>query len=252
MATKRTYRHSPVVEALCEVYCADLEWDSTVPGRLYNMLRDDFPNKQSLENLEAQISFSAADEPSVGMRRLAPIIQFSSSKGDRIIQIGQSHFVVNQLRPYVQFEKWQPTIYTTLEKYRELTKPKKIERIGLRYINRINIVGDDIQLKDYFTFYPQLPQTVVHKTKEFLTQIAVHDLMPGHTMLITLGTANSRNSGEYSFILDIYDRITGVRDLLEKDRLKEEIAAGHANIIDTFEGSITDMLRAIFDGEGRQ
>ena len=248
MALRRKYRRSPIVEALCELYFEGSEWDDTVPGQFYDQIKAQFPIKRQREIQEAHVMLSTAGEASAGVKRLPPWMQFVASDESRFIQIGQDVLVVNQLRPYPHFEDWEPLIYSSLETYRALAKPKGIARLGLRYINRVVIPHTQILMEDYFTVYPQLPKAMGDMHGRFMIRVDLPSRQGEHGVLITFGSAPAEKPNEIAHLLDLYD-IFKPEQPLTFDAVKAQVTIAHENIEAAFEGSITDKLRTLFEVE---
>lgn len=245
---ERTYLHPPVVEALCEIYFAESAWDDTAPGAFYERVRTDFPRKQRREIQEAQISMGP-DTASAGVQRLPPWMQFLTEEGSLMIQVAENLVVVNQLVPYRHFEEWEQIIYRALAVYSEVAVPKSIARTGMRYINRIEIPGKVISMEDYFTIYPQLPQSLGNAHGPFLVRVEVPQAEQGHTVLISFGNSDppQATEGSQAFMLDLYDRNARPIEANEA-ALKREVQIAHDNVVMAFEDSITNKLRDLLGG----
>ena len=246
MIPNRRYRKPPVIEALCEIFFAESTWDDTVPGSFYERIKDDFPKKQKRTIQEAQISFGP-EQAVAGVRQLPPWMQFISEEKHRMIQVAQDLLVINQLRPYPHFEEWEPEIYSAFGIYKELANPKKVTRLGLRYINRIVIPEERVRMEDYFTIYPNLPARLGDTHGSFLVRVEVPQT-EGHAVLITFGTAPPSGQNQHPFMLDLYD-ILHINGPVDENTLKQQIGCAHDNIVVAFEDSITDTLRALFEPE---
>jgi len=135
----RKYEYPPVIEALCEIFFVESEWDETVPGRFYDLVKTDFPIKRQIEVQSAEMEFNRGARVTAGVQTRVPRMQFVSKENDRILQIDKDLLVVNQLRPYPRFRDWRPEIGKALSNYRGLTGTRIISHISLRYINRIEI-----------------------------------------------------------------------------------------------------------------
>ena len=243
----KRYRKPPVVEALCEIYFADSAWDETVPGAFYERMKDAFPKKRQREIQQAEIALGR-NEMKAGVQRLPPWMQFVSDEKHRMIQIAEDLLVVNQLHPYPHFEEWEPEVVRALSIYRELAQPRKVARLGLRYINRVVIPEERVQMGDYFTIYPNLPPRLGDTHGSFLVRVEVPQLERGQSVLITFGTAPSPDPDRVNqaFMLDFYDILQLNKSLDEID-LKKEIRRAHNNVVVSFEDSITDRLRSLFE-----
>ncbi len=182
------------------------------------------------------------------MRQLPSWMQFISDEKNRMIQIAQDLLVVNQLAPYPHFEEWEPAIYGALRTYSELSRPARISRIGVRYINRVVIPRAPVRLKDFFTVYPNLPQSLGDVHGPFMVRVEVPKL--DHKVLITFGTAPAPSPSEVvqAFALDFYD-IIQFESAIDDNIVKIQVEQAHENIVVAFEDSITDQLRSLFEPE---
>jgi uncharacterized protein (TIGR04255 family) len=246
---QQRYRKPPVIEALCEIHFAQSSWDNTVPGAFYERVKDNFPEKRQRTIQEAQFKLGP-EQAAAGVRQLPPWMQFLSDEKHRIIQLAQDLLVVNQLAPYPHFEEWEPDVYRALRIYSELAQPKNVVRLGLRYINRVPIPGEQIQMEDYFTIYPNLPQRLGDMHGSFLVRVEVPQSGQHHTVVITFGTAPpppAQDAGQ-AFMLDLYD-LFAIHQPVDEETIKREIQCAHDNIVVAFEDSITERLRALLEPE---
>ncbi|MBI1865251.1 MAG: TIGR04255 family protein [Nitrospirae bacterium] len=246
MSGYRRYRKPPVVEALCEIYFTGSAWDDTVPGRFYDCVQEDFPDRRQQEIREAHVTLFAGGETAAGVRRLPPRMQFFSKKGDRLVQIGRDLLVINQLRPYPHFEAWEPAIYRALDVYRGLTEPEGFIRLGVRYINKVVIPRPTIRMEEYFTVYPNLPSAMGDAHGPFMVRVELPSQKGGHAVLVTFGSAPVENPEESVHLLDIYD-IFQTEKVVALDEIEREVRTAHENVKTAFEGSITERLRSLFE-----
>lgn len=57
--------------------------------------------------------------------------------------------------------------------YSDAASPKSIQRIGLRYINRIEIPGSEVEVENYFGFYPFVGNKLPQKFAPFIVGIDI-------------------------------------------------------------------------------
>ena len=249
MKTKLVYQSPPVIEALCEIFFEDSEWDNTFWGEMYETLKKSFPIKRSQHVRKDPISLDSSGKTTIPPPKVYPRMRFLSEDQKSILQIGENFIVLNRLQPYPHFDTWIPVLYTAVNKYRELAKPKKIVRLGLRYINhvRIPLPSPKISIKDYFNIYPKFPDPFEWDNDPFLLQTEIRVKGSEHTTLISFSNS-SPDPNQSTFILDLYDKITGLpNDLSTEKSLKKEVDRAHSNISNAFEGSTTDKLRQVFE-----
>ena len=247
--SERRYRKPPVIEALCEIVFSGSSWDDTVPGLFYERIKNNYPSKRQRTVQQAQITLGP-EQAFAGVRHLPPVMQFASDEKHRVIQVARDLLVVNQLTPYPHFWEWEPDIVRCFRIYRELAQPKKVARLGLRYLNRVVLPGPRVLLEDYFRVYPSLPEEVGEAHGSFLLRVEVPQRADGHTVLITFGSAPAPPDEEaaVAFMLDLYD-IREIQDAIDEDTMMEEVRRAHENIVVAFENSITGRLRGLFEPE---
>ncbi len=246
LRVRRKYKNPPVIEALCELFFEGSEWDDATVGRFYDRVKERFPRRRQMELQEAQFTFSDKGDAAAGIRRMAPQMQFLNEEGNSLLQLRRDLLVINQLRPYPHFEGWEPNIYWALKIYGDLTKPKGIRRIGVRYINRIVVPLASIRMEDYFNIYPQLPKETGDVHGAFIIRVELPCSQKGHGILVTFASASPEEPGQTAHLLDLYDTFRAESPLGAQD-VATEIRAAHGNIETAFEGSITDPLRTLFE-----
>ena len=241
---RRQYRNPPVIEALAEVYFKDSTWDITTPGSFYERIRYDYPKKDQVEQVELEVKVNPGGANALlgsgGARA-----RFKNDDETRLIQVGGDVLVVNQLRPYPNFEAWSSVLLGMLDVYRDVAKPSSVTRLGMRYINRIDVPRASIRMEDYFRVYAEVPEELGDAHDSFLVRLQLPARVPGHEILLTLGSAPATHEGVQGFALDLYDVITlsgqGAFDVIEG-----HLHDAHENVEWVFEHAITDATRAIF------
>ncbi len=226
---RHRYPNPPVVEALCEVFLRGSAWDPTVPGLFYERVRANYPKRGQQD---------IPDEPQA---------RFVRDDGSRMIQLARNLLVVNQLQPYPRFEDWRPEVLSALDVYREVATPTGIDRIGLRYINRVSIPAKAADMKEYFRLYPEIPDEFGAGQGAFMVRVEVEAKPANHSLVVTLGSAPPNPEGGSAFMLDLYETVVP-RNGADFDSAASLIDEAHANIERVFENLITDAARALFGG----
>ena len=125
---------------------------------------------------------------------------------------------------------------------------KKIEinRIGLRFINKID-VGDShsfSNLKKYFDIYPNIPTNI---TKEINSiQLSFESPLIKDTEILALSLAALRKEPKYNspVLLQLY--MTRIKDIASI-QIEDWIEKAHEELTETFENSITKQCKKEFD-----
>ncbi len=106
----KKYKDPPLVEALCEFqFISEPSWDLTVPGLIYERVKENFPDKH--QQIGISMQFRPTEE---GVEQKVepnpPRIQFYKSDKTALIQVAQDLFVINQLKPYPTWGNFKPMI----------------------------------------------------------------------------------------------------------------------------------------------
>lgn len=244
------YLNCPIVEALCEFHFEpDPDWDMTIPGLFYDEVKQDYPHKRQQMGIGFQMT---PNEKGVAQNigPLPPKIQFVTDDETEMIQVSQNLLVINKLKPYSTWNEFKGMIKRGCDTFYDIAHPKGIQRIGLRYINKIempyNEGSDNIQLEDYFHIYPEAPPTFPSYTN-FFTRIE----MPYHDardfLLITIGTMEDKIEGLAQIILDL-EYILAIPNGLSQRDIEVWIDEAHGVISEVFERCITPNARELFNG----
>jgi uncharacterized protein (TIGR04255 family) len=246
---RRQYRNPPIQEALCEIqFSSNADWDPTIPGRLYERLRDSYSGapRQQLEG-----GFQLAGDPSSASLRWQPgppKVQFVTPEGDRLLSVGSNVLSVHILYPYRGWEEFRPRIEAALSAYEAIASPDGIRRIGVRYINRIIVKEDRLHLGDFFTTPPELPDELDVNITTFLLRIEAAYTDEPIRLIQTYASAEAE-AGSAGFILDLdvirewQTETLPIRDAMSHiDRLRDRER-------DAFEALITENARELFDAD---
>ncbi len=244
----RRYKKPPIIEALCEFrFEGSQPWDWTVPGLVYEKIREQFPKKRQENILEIAIQ-PGQDKILQQMKAGVPKMQFLRDDESALIQVGPDLLAINQLRPYPSWLTFKLMILENMRVYREIAEPKALKRIGLRYINRIEIPNEKIQLDEYFQTLPQVPRSIPQDLQSFLLQIEVPYNDPSGRLRLIFGTAPAETSGNLAFMLDLdfYVFADGSPPI---DMAGEWIDRAHTRVEEAFDASFTEKTHKEIFGE---
>lgn len=98
----------PLVEALVEFRSGPDGWDWTLPGRLYEKVRDRFPERVEVRPPMIVLGQSSGPEgPPPPPAGTPERLQFKRADGTAMIQVGPGLLVVNHLRPYATWPEFR-------------------------------------------------------------------------------------------------------------------------------------------------
>jgi uncharacterized protein (TIGR04255 family) len=144
------YSNPPLIEALCEFqFIPSSKWNFTVIGRFYEKIKKDFPEAENMMSISTEV---LAGQVNTNFK-IAPFIKFTRVDKSAFIRGGIDLISIHYLTPYSTWKAFKLDILTILEKYKKITNPKGLQRIGLRYINKIDVLGQLMEEPDYFRYY---------------------------------------------------------------------------------------------------
>lgn len=238
------YTNPPIIEAICEFrFTPDTEWDATVPGLIYTAVKDRFPKKEQRIIQNVEIPSPTRGEVKVQQSRRAV---FLTEDKNTQIQIATHLLAINRLKPYTKWDDFKADIEQTLNNLTDNVDIKELQRIGLRYINQIEIPSPNIELEEYFEFRPELGQKLsTAPMMEFIIGY-VQPYADGRDRCKTqLRSATPTKPDGVTFILDI-DYFLAKPRTVAFDQALKWVNEAHQNIENIFENCIKDPLREVF------
>jgi uncharacterized protein (TIGR04255 family) len=247
----RKYQNPPVVEALCEVsFDPGQPWDGTLPGLVYNEIKQKFPKKRQQMVVQFGIQIRGQDPTSVPPPPAPPSqetfsrLQFLSEDEKTLIQIAPDVLTVNRLKPYSSWNELKPVIFYALDNYCKAANPKAIRKIGLRYINRIVIPLPEVKIQDYLLASPNIPDALPQRINVWLQRSEIPFDAAG---VLVIQTGSVRESGQSGvvFLLDL-DFVTA-GEPFSIGTAEDKLEVAHQNVGLAFEECVTDMARKLFN-----
>ncbi len=243
MGTK--YKKPPLVEAVCEFRLTpDTPWDLTIPGLFYERVKNAFPQREQRVVQEIELS----QEPQ-GLRqqiRTSERIVLFTEDRKMLIQLGPRLLTVNALRPYPTWQGFKPRIEMAWKSLEDVVEIKGLQRVGLRYINRVELFAPKVEVEQYFEFYPfvgpRLPQNMV----SFIAGSEFSYAEGRDNCRVQLTPEPHFSEGRSAFILDI-DYFLAQPTAIKFSDVLGWIEEAHNRVEEVFEGCITDLLRELFD-----
>jgi uncharacterized protein (TIGR04255 family) len=218
------YKNPPLLEAVCEFkFQPPSSWDPAVPDLIYEKVQAQFPQRETMNSL-------SEEEPATNAKT-----KFRRADGSALLQVSPKLLAINQLRPYPTWPQFKKTFLETYAIYRELARPAGITRLGLRYINQIEIPGTKIEIGRYLRGCPQGYHKLFLSTEfpfaaegENLAMIIAH--VP---------------HGEGDFVRFYLDLDYGAFPATTEE-IGPVLERAHDRLEEIFEASLTDETRRLF------
>ncbi len=246
--SRRQYKTPPITEALCAFHFSpDEEWNVISPALFYEKVKAAYggkPREQKLINIEPNPK-EAQGSAAMALNEITRV-QFVTPDEKKILGIYQNHLSVSVTRPYPGWEVFRPTIEQGLSAYEEVCKPKGLTRIGLRYINQLEIDG---RVTDILACFNSVPPSLVGANSHIENFTSRYEyLYEDEPIRVAIGFARVvAQAGKVSALLDI-DLVwqsPGDVLLLKNAMAKVDDMRERERVI--FESLITDRARQIFD-----
>ncbi|MEW6232329.1 MAG: TIGR04255 family protein [Chloroflexota bacterium] len=241
----RRYKNAPIVEALCEFrFDPGSPWDLAIPGLVYEKVRNGFPKRRLVKAFEASIS--GGPEGIEQQVKTTDRMQFLREDEKALVQVDRHMLAVNHLKPYPTWQEFLPLIRQGFGAYIEVANPKGVQRIGLRYINRIEIPGERIELENYLEFRPFMGSRLPQDFGPFIVGIQVPYENSRDMLRMTLTSAEVMESGKTAFMLDL-DYFLAQPGHVTYNDVWRWVDVAHSRVEESFEACITARLRGMFE-----
>lgn len=244
MENRSHYAHAPITEAIIDlrvrlpesIQIDDLE-------RLHDSFREDYPYKMGRSiargkfEMGASVSASASGEP-VGFL-------FKSGDEKQICQVRRDAFSLSRLAPYDCWESFRDEARRLWKIYRRDLRPQEIERMAVRYINRIDLPLPLEDLSEYLQTFPQIAGDLPQALSGLFMQLTIPHGDIQSTLILTEALIDPVRTGVASIVLDI-DLFRAEEAPSEDDALWDFFEVLHERKNAVFEGCITAKTRELF------
>jgi uncharacterized protein (TIGR04255 family) len=173
-------------------------------------------------------------------------MQFYKRDKTALIQVAPDLLAINQLEPYPTWGEFKPMILEVLELYRKVANPRGFKRIGLRYINKLNIKALSIEVGEYVALYPSLPKDLPQFHTSFICRVEIPYKNNRDRLFITIGSAPPEEPNTTTIILDI-DYNVALPEAIPMEECEEWIEQAHSTMEKAFESCITNKSRGFFE-----
>ena len=242
------YPNAPLIEALVDI---QVSMPSTFNVELLTTFADSvkaaFPVKNNLYQLSAMMQFGpeAANQSATSSQQHIGF-RLSDAENKKIIQIREGGFSFSLLKPYSDWSSFSIEATKYWADFVSICKPEKVVRCALRYINRIDIPLQTVEIEKYLNIYPKLPDLPDDATYT-IAGMQMSVLLPQDALgdaVVNLATVDPYSPDGTSILLDIdIYKLVGINptselvwDLLSSQRGKKN---------ELFENFITDKTREL-------
>ncbi len=222
-------RHAPVVEAAFELRIPGSDAYSLLPGKLAEALVKEYPVVREMEVTKLlgiiQIPQTAG---------LVVTHRYFSRDEKQLVQLSPHGIGVNT-QAYPGFKEYRRAIASVLGRYLDLVGARTSTRIGLRYINRLPAVENDLMASFTTTF--ELPK-VGDKSVRSIAARALYDFQddPKGTLAVALSSDHEKDP---MLDLDFFQESVGP---LELEGLLTWLDLAHERVYQAFRALVPEGL----------
>lgn len=239
-----SYKSAPITEAVIELkFSEPIDWSAI--EKVSAKLVGEYPQNQNIQTFNVHVSLegnespSAAVLPQLGHRR-------ASIDMTELLVLTSAAFVSSQLAPYPGWNAFYERFVRDWKVWKRVVGFKEISRIGVRYINRIDIPisGPIVEFENYLNVYAKIPD-VLGPVGGYAAQAVLPQADIGCTLRLNSAVVPSPILDHMSILFDqdIAKEVDppqsdgDISDLLNRIRVKKN---------EVFEACITDRARELF------
>src|SRR5262245_9349271 len=138
--SSRRYSKAPITEAII-----DLRTKAPEGAKVHDLIRchegeeETYPHQKDLKMAVGQFEVGPKLETSASSQPTGYL--FTSTDQRQIYQARVDGFTMSRLAPYENWERFRNEAQRLWRLYRETVRPTRIERMAVRYINRLDLPG---------------------------------------------------------------------------------------------------------------
>lgn len=247
MSIRRKYKNPPIQEAVCELHFEPplKGFDREEYSPFKELWRKEYPGQRIVK--EQQFHFNVLPDAIEQKKTdLGSRLICSSSDGCRLVQLSGKFLAVNQLPPYPGWEEsFRDDILKRCKEFCQASGVVSFTRIGLRYINKIQIPIQGFVWEDWFQF--SLP--VVRADSERIDSFQMmfrNSTAIGQYYSTTIAGNPADDMKSFRVLLDL-DAVTESTAGVSLKKISRALEVVHRPHNEVFEKYLTDRLRQLFD-----
>lgn len=241
--------HAPIVEAVVDVRArAEVSWEEEAIQAQIKAQLPDYPQADSHREFRHEVKMAPGQEPQQALLDLGwKGLRLRSSDKLHIAQFNRDGFVFSRLEPYQSWKQLYDESMRLWRMYVELAQPVEIHRIGLRFINRIQLPPSELRFEDYMEPAPVPPKDLDLPFHGFMHQdmLAVPDHPYAINVIRTIQLPGAPGVQCLGLILDI-DAFTTQGFELDEALLEQRLLEMRWLKNKVFFGSVTPKALGLF------
>jgi uncharacterized protein (TIGR04255 family) len=153
---------APIVEAIIEIRArAEGAWEEAAVRTHFEPKLSGYSYLDAQRIVEHQVQIQAGQAPKQLVRELGlKGVRFRSVDNRHIVQLNRNGLAFSRLQPYEDWGQLSSQAMRLWRTYLEFARVTEIERLGVRFINRIQLPPQEVEFEDYIRPGPQPPHGI--------------------------------------------------------------------------------------------
>jgi uncharacterized protein (TIGR04255 family) len=204
MAEFEIFPNAPITEAVLDIFVRMPEnANLDILEKYHDKIKDRFPDKQERRFFKGKVSLFH-DKPGFGDASGGiDGYLFKSTKENKVVQSRKDGFTFNKLKPYEKWALFKPEAKEFWDLYLNLVKPERINKLGLRYINRIELPLPFDDFKEYILTRPEIAPNLPQNINHFLLRIVISKPEIKAVSIVILTIEEPTKENKLPLIIDI-------------------------------------------------
>ena len=202
MTTRRHYANSPITEAIIDlrvklpenVKIGDLE-------PIHDRIRSQYPNKENRTLARGRFEVGRGVSASASSQSIG--FFFKSEDERQIVQARLDGFTMSRLAPYESWRPFRDEARRLWDLYRETVCPEAVERLAVRYINRLDIPKPFDDLNEYLRTFPEVSPDLPQGLSGLFMQLTVPQADIKSMLQLTEALIEPNRPEVVSIVLDV-------------------------------------------------
>jgi uncharacterized protein (TIGR04255 family) len=181
----RQLSHAPIVEAVINIRArAQVPWEESVIAQQLKPRLEDYPNILSRTQAQQQVTLGQG-EPKAEMRNLGWYgLDCWAVDQKQIAQFSRDGFLFGRLQPYQDWERFSSEAMRLWHIHVEVAQPLEVQRVGVRFINRIEMQPGEDPCEALLRAQPESPAGLDVPLTGFFQRDTFG--VPGHSFAINV------------------------------------------------------------------
>jgi len=238
------YDRAPIKEAIIDIQIESSP--SHTPANFENLetsLPEGYAQRRKLilgqvrGQMEGGLLTAAANQEQMGYA-------FVGGEGKHVVHFKVNGFTFSRLAPYQTWEQLRNEAKTLWNSYRQVVGSTPVVRVGLRYVNQLDIPLPVRDLRDFIRVYPEISSDLAQQLAGFFVQVQIPQEDIDAMLIINEAMVPPADPSVVSVVLDIDVIKQGLR-LESDDDVWNTMEALRVRKNIVFEGCITNNTREL-------